>query len=74
MNTALKIRAQQARVGNNLIVLRALPTAQLASVGPFVFVDHFGPLPSLNGGPSAHPHAGIEVLTWLFDGESEHRD
>ena len=74
MNTALKIRAQQARVGNNLIVLRALPTAQLASVGPFVFVDHFGPLPSLHGGPSAHPHAGIEVLTWLFDGESEHRD
>lgn len=72
--TALKIRAHSAQVGPNLTVLRALPTAQLNSVGPFVFLDHFGPFATTHGGPSAHPHAGIEVITWLFEGKNEHRD
>lgn len=70
----IKINAPYAQVGHTLKVLRALPTPALRSVGPFVFLDHFGPMPSQAGGPSAHPHAGIEVITWLLAGENEHRD
>jgi redox-sensitive bicupin YhaK (pirin superfamily) len=44
-------------------------------VGPFVFLDHFGPITVKDGpGIPAHPHAGIEVITYLFEGEQVHRD
>ncbi len=68
------IQAHTAPVGD-LAVLRALPTAKRRSIGPFVFLDHFGPF-TVKPGPGipAHPHAGIEVITYLFAGEQVHRD
>jgi redox-sensitive bicupin YhaK (pirin superfamily) len=74
MKHSLKITAHSAKVGADLVVLRGLPNAQFESIGPFVFLDHFGPMPHFTGGPGAHPHAGIEVITWLFEGANEHRD
>ncbi len=68
------IAARREPVGD-LTVLRALPTRTRRSVGPFVFLDHFGPFVVKPGpGIPAHPHAGIEVITYLFDGEQVHRD
>jgi redox-sensitive bicupin YhaK (pirin superfamily) len=58
-------------------VLRALPAAARRSVGPFVFVDHFGPvqLPAGRGmDVRPHPHIGLATVTYLFEGEIVHRD
>ena len=71
---AQKLRASAEKVGAGLTVLRALPKPPLDAVGPFVFLDHFGPAAPPAGGVPAHPHAGIEVVTYLIDGENDHRD
>jgi hypothetical protein len=57
-------------------VRRALPGQQRHSVGPWVFLDHFGPMRVKPGhdGVGAHPHAGIETVTYLLSGRNEHRD
>ena len=70
------IDSQWANVGDNLKVRRALPAAQMNALGPWVFLDHFGPLsadPRGQGVP-AHPHAGIETVTYLLEGGMAHRD
>ena len=58
-------------------VRRAVPSMQKRSVGPFVFVDEFGP--SLFGAGDGidvppHPHIGLATVTYLFAGEQTHRD
>jgi hypothetical protein len=75
MRTVLHtFRAHSAPVGD-FSVLRALPQAKRRHVGPFVFLDHFGPTTVKEGrGIPAHPHAGIEVITYLFEGSQIHRD
>jgi len=57
-------------------VRRALPDRERHSVGPWVFLDHFGPYRARPGedGVGAHPHAGIETVTYLLEGRNEHRD
>jgi quercetin 2,3-dioxygenase len=56
-------------------VRRALPERARHSVGPWVFLDHFGPYRASAGdGVGAHPHAGIETVTYLLSGSNEHRD
>lgn len=79
MNTtsfAQIIDSQWANVGDNLKVRRALPAPQRKSLGPWVFLDHFGPMstdPRGRGVPP-HPHAGIETVTYLLEGGMAHRD
>jgi len=57
-------------------VRRALPRAGLRRIGPFVFCDHFGPVPAKpeSMGIPAHPHVGLQTVTYLFSGESRHTD
>ena len=68
-------QSQIAPVGT-FTVRRALPFRERHSVGPWVFLDHFGPLRVKPGedGVGAHPHAGIETVTYLLSGRQEHRD
>lgn len=70
------IDAQWANVGDNLKVRRALPAGEQKSLGPWVFLDHFGPMPTdaRGQGVPAHPHAGIETVTYLLEGGMAHRD
>ena len=70
------IDSQWANVGDNLKVRRALPAAAQKSLGPWVFLDHFGPMPTdpRGQGVPAHPHAGIETVTYLLEGGMAHRD
>ncbi len=70
------IEAPRTTVTPTLIVRRALPEAGLRSVGPWVFLDHFGPLRIEAGdmGTPPHPHAGIATVTYLFEGGMHHRD
>ena len=67
--------SQVAPVGT-FTVRRALPFHGRHSVGPWVFLDHFGPFRVKPGedGVGAHPHAGIETVTYLLSGRNEHRD
>lgn len=58
-------------------VRRALPAAGRRMVGPFVFFDQMGPAEFLTGqgiDVRPHPHIGLGTVTYLFDGEFQHRD
>jgi len=58
-------------------VRRTLPHKERSFVGAWCFVDHYGPDPvAQTGGMDVppHPHAGLQTVTWLFQGEVEHHD
>ncbi|MDD2051241.1 pirin family protein [Pseudomonas putida] len=58
-------------------ILRPLPSAQARSVGPFVFFDHMLPTrypPGRGMNIRQHPHIGLSTLTYLFEGELQHKD
>lgn len=58
-------------------VNRTLPARSRTMVGPFIFVDEFGParLPPGRGmDVRPHPHINLATVTYLFDGAIEHRD
>src|SRR5690349_22521431 len=58
-------------------VNRTLPAKQRTMVGPFIFVDEFGParLPAGQGmDVRPHPHINLATVTYLFEGAIEHRD
>ena len=58
-------------------VNRTLPAKQRTMVGPFIFVDEFGParLPPGRGmDVRPHPHINLATVTYLFEGAIEHRD
>ena len=58
-------------------VHRTLPSKQRTMVGPFIFVDEFGParLPAGEGmDVRPHPHINLATVTYLFEGAVEHRD
>lgn len=58
-------------------ILRPLPSAKCRSVGPFVFFDHmllkhYPPGDGMN--ILQHPHIGLSTLTYLFEGQLQHKD
>ena len=58
-------------------VRRALPSPSRVMVGPFIFVDQFGPArlpPGHAMDVRPHPHIGLATVTWLFEGAIDHRD
>ena len=58
-------------------VRRVLPKKERTMVGPFIFVDQFGPA-QLDIGRAMdvrpHPHINLATVTWLFEGAIDHRD
>ncbi|CAH2404147.1 pirin family protein [Mesorhizobium escarrei] len=58
-------------------VRRALPSPLRRMVGPFIFLDSFGPTVIRAGqgiDTRPHPHIGLATVTYLIDGEMVHRD
>lgn len=58
-------------------VRRTLPSRGRTMVGPFIFVDAFGPAQfDLGSGMDVrpHPHINLSTVTYLFDGAIGHRD
>jgi len=58
-------------------VRRALPSPKRKMVGPFIFFDQMGPAEFMTEGGidvRPHPHIGLGTVTYLYDGEFEHRD
>ena len=72
------VRARGHDLGD-LRVGRVLPAAARRMVGPFIFLDHLGPLTLAAPVPRSadvrpHPHIGLATVTYLFEGEITHRD
>jgi redox-sensitive bicupin YhaK (pirin superfamily) len=58
-------------------VRRTLPQRTRSLIGAWCFVDHYGPDAVVRTGGMTvppHPHTGLQTVSWLFDGEIEHRD
>ena len=58
-------------------VRRTLPNAERTMVGPFIFVDQFGPAQfDIGRGMDVrpHPHINLATVTYLFEGAIDHRD
>jgi redox-sensitive bicupin YhaK (pirin superfamily) len=58
---------------------RVLPFTKRRMIGPFIFLDHMGPVdfaPGLDRSADVrpHPHIGLSTLTYLLAGEIMHRD
>ncbi|AZI34664.1 pirin family protein [Caenibius tardaugens NBRC 16725] len=80
MNDSMTIIQEVTPVTHNLgdfQVRRAIPARELAMVGPFIFIDQFGPAQlDIGRGMDVrpHPHINLATVTWLFEGAIEHRD
>ena len=58
-------------------VRRVLPARERTMVGPFIFVDEFGPahlMPGEGMDVRPHPHINLATVTYLFDGAIQHKD
>jgi redox-sensitive bicupin YhaK (pirin superfamily) len=62
----------------DLVTYRALPTASIEYIDPFLFLNHHGPqvyAPHNNGLPfGPHPHRGMETVTFILTGDIAHKD
>ena len=73
----LQIHGHEKDLGGGFRVSRLLPSVACRAVGPFVFLDHFGPMqfqPGMNIDVRPHPHIGLATVTYLFGGAIMHRD
>jgi len=75
----LIIEARQASLGEGMKVKRILPFRKQRMVGPFIFMDHGGPVdlrPDIKKSMDVlpHPHIGLSTVSYLFSGELVHRD
>jgi redox-sensitive bicupin YhaK (pirin superfamily) len=64
-------------LGGGFMIRRLLPSASRQAVGPFVFMDHFGPIvrrPVDDFDVRPHPHIGLATVTYLYEGAMLHRD
>lgn len=60
-----------------LQIWRALPVRDRRLVGPWCFLDRYGPVSFTASKPmdvAPHPHIGIQTVSWLLEGEVLHRD
>ena len=77
MSNETLIIEERARDIGDFLVGRLLPFRKKRMIGPFIFIDHMGPSTLGNGvfmDIGNHPHIGLSTLTYLFEGEIEHRD
>lgn len=73
------IQARSAAISEAVKVKRILPFRKKRMIGPFIFMDHAGPIKDVPAKPSAldvlpHPHIGLSTVSYLFGGQVTHRD
>jgi hypothetical protein len=71
------IAAQRTVEGGGFIVRRPFPTQELSLFDPFLLLDEMGPSDNGPGdakGAPDHPHRGFETVTYLLEGEFQHKD
>jgi redox-sensitive bicupin YhaK (pirin superfamily) len=73
------IEARKASIAPGMDVRRILPFRLRRMVGPFIFMDHAGPV-DIPGDTTSkmdvlpHPHIGLSTVSYLFGGQVTHRD
>lgn len=75
----LVIEARTAAISEAVKVKRILPFRLRRMIGPFIFMDHAGPISNIPAQPSTmdvlpHPHIGLSTVSYLFGGQVTHRD
>jgi redox-sensitive bicupin YhaK (pirin superfamily) len=73
------IEARNAAISETVKVKRILPFRLRRMVGPFIFMDHAGPIADVPSNPSTldvlpHPHIGLSTVSYVFSGQVTHRD
>lgn len=73
------VDARKASIAPGMAVRRILPFRLRRMVGPFIFMDHAGPIQATPQQASAmdvlpHPHIGLSTVSYLFGGQVTHRD
>src|SRR6201989_1935329 len=73
------IEARTAATSKSVKVKRILPFRLRRMVGPFIFMDHAGPIADIPSNPSTldvlpHPHIGLSTVSYLFGGQVTHGD
>ena len=73
------IDAREAAISESIKVKRILPFRLRRMVGPFIFMDHAGPVTEIPSVVSTldvlpHPHIGLSTVSYLFGGQVTHRD
>ena len=73
------IEARIAAISQSMKVKRILPFRLRRMVGPFIFMDHAGPVTQVDSKLSSldvlpHPHIGLSTVSYLFGGQVTHRD
>jgi len=73
------IEARDAAISKTVKVKRILPFRLRRMVGPFIFMDHAGPIAEVPSNPSTldvlpHPHIGLSTVSYVFAGKVTHRD
>lgn len=77
--TDVVLNSFQHDLGNGLMVARSLPALARRMIGPFIFLDHAGPV-RLDPAAKAkldvrpHPHIGLSTVSYLLSGAIVHRD
>src|SRR4029079_13103496 len=75
----LVIEARKAAIAPGMNVRRILPFRLRRMVGPFIFMDHAGPVQEIPANGTSldvlpHPHIGLSTVSYLFGGQVTHRD
>src|SRR5687767_844900 len=73
------IQSRKAAISEQMEVQRILPFREKRMVGPFIFMDHAGPVTLKPGAVQTldvlpHPHIGLSTVSYLFGGQVTHRD
>jgi redox-sensitive bicupin YhaK (pirin superfamily) len=71
------LEPREVLLGPRQEVRRVLPNKERRMIGAWCFVDHYGP-EDIAGKPGMrvppHPHSGLQTVSWLLEGEVQHRD
>lgn len=73
------VEARPAAISAAMKVKRILPFRMRRMVGPFIFMDHAGPVevappPGTSLDVLPHPHIGLSTVSYLLGGQVTHRD
>jgi redox-sensitive bicupin YhaK (pirin superfamily) len=73
----LLFHGKEVILGEDNVVRRVLPNLGRRLVGPWCFLDRYGPSDIANNhgvNVPPHPHIGLQTVSWLLDGQIHHRD
>lgn len=76
MSDLTVIPGRETELGD-LKIRRLLPYRARRTIGPWCFLDRYGPLSFTDSKPmdvAPHPHIGLQTVSWLLRGEVLHRD